>query len=32
MTYALQTRNLVKKFGGFVATDNVTLLALRVAG
>ena len=23
--YALQTRNLVKKFGGFVATDNVTL-------
>lgn len=25
MTYALQTQNLVKKFGGFVATDNVTL-------
>jgi ABC-type branched-subunit amino acid transport system ATPase component len=25
MTYALQTRGLVKKFGGFVATDNVTL-------
>ena len=25
MTYALQTRNLVKKFGGFVATDDVTL-------
>ena len=25
MTYVLQTRNLVKKFGGFVATDNVTL-------
>ncbi len=25
MTYALQTRNLVRKFGGFVATDNVTL-------
>ena len=23
--YALQTRNLVKKFGGFVATDDVTL-------
>jgi ABC-type branched-subunit amino acid transport system ATPase component len=25
MTPALQTRQLVKKFGGFVATDNVTL-------
>jgi ABC-type branched-subunit amino acid transport system ATPase component len=25
MTYALQTRNLVKKFGGFVATNQVTL-------
>ncbi|HEX9276342.1 MAG TPA: ABC transporter ATP-binding protein [Casimicrobiaceae bacterium] len=25
MTYSLQTRNLVRKFGGFVATDNVTL-------
>jgi ABC-type branched-subunit amino acid transport system ATPase component len=25
MTYALQTRNLVRKFGGFIATDNVTL-------
>ena len=25
MTYALQTRNLVKKFGGFVAADDVTL-------
>ena len=25
MNYALQTRNLVKKFGGFVATDDVTL-------
>jgi len=25
MTYALQTRNLVKKFGGFVATNDVTL-------
>lgn len=25
MTYALQTRGLVKKFGGFVATNNVTL-------
>jgi ABC-type branched-subunit amino acid transport system ATPase component len=25
MTYALQTQNLVKKFGGFVATDSVTL-------
>jgi ABC-type branched-subunit amino acid transport system ATPase component len=25
MTYALQTRNLVKKFGGFVATDDVAL-------
>jgi len=25
MTYALQTQGLVKKFGGFVATDNVTL-------
>jgi ABC-type branched-subunit amino acid transport system ATPase component len=25
MTYALQTRNLVKKFGGLVAADNVTL-------
>ena len=24
-TYALQTRNLVKKFGGFVVTDNVSL-------
>ena len=28
MTYALQTRNLVKKFGGFVATDDVTLNVL----
>ena len=26
MTYALQTRSLVKKFGGFVATDDVTLM------
>jgi ABC-type branched-subunit amino acid transport system ATPase component len=25
MTYALQTSSLVKKFGGFVATNNVTL-------
>lgn len=25
MTWALQTRNVVKKFGGFVATDDVTL-------
>jgi ABC-type branched-subunit amino acid transport system ATPase component len=25
MTYALATRNLVKRFGGFVATDDVTL-------
>ena len=25
MTYALETRNLCKKFGGFVATDDVTL-------
>ncbi|UHL65881.1 ABC transporter ATP-binding protein [Paralcaligenes sp. KSB-10] len=25
MNYALQTRNLVKKFGGFVVTDNVSL-------
>src|SRR5450755_2400044 len=25
MTYALQTRALVKKFGGFVATNDVTL-------
>ena len=25
MSYALQTRNLVKKFGGFVATNDVTL-------
>ena len=25
MTYALQTTSLVKKFGGFVATNNVTL-------
>ncbi|HQR12469.1 MAG TPA: ABC transporter ATP-binding protein [Casimicrobiaceae bacterium] len=25
MTYALQTQNLVKRFGGFVATDDVTL-------
>ena len=25
MTYVLQTRNLVKKFGGFIATDDVTL-------
>ena len=25
MNYALQTRGLVKKFGGFVATDQVTL-------
>jgi ABC-type branched-subunit amino acid transport system ATPase component len=25
MTYALQTRNLVKKFGGFVAINDVTL-------
>jgi ABC-type branched-subunit amino acid transport system ATPase component len=25
MTYALQTKNLVKKFGGFVATHDVTL-------
>ena len=25
MTYALQTQGLVKRFGGFVATDNVTL-------
>jgi ABC-type branched-subunit amino acid transport system ATPase component len=25
MTYALQTNNLVKKFGGFTATNNVTL-------
>ena len=25
MTYALQTTSLVKKFGGFVATSNVTL-------
>ena len=25
MNYALQTRNLVKKFGGFVATNDVTL-------
>ena len=25
MTYVLQTKNLVKKFGGFVATDDVTL-------
>jgi len=25
MTYALQTRNLVKRFGGFVATNDVTL-------
>ncbi|MFP5406543.1 MAG: ABC transporter ATP-binding protein [Gammaproteobacteria bacterium] len=25
MIYALQTRGLVKKFGGFVATDDVTL-------
>lgn len=25
MTHALQTRNLIKKFGGFVATDNVSL-------
>jgi ABC-type branched-subunit amino acid transport system ATPase component len=25
MTYALQTNHLVKKFGGFVATNNVTL-------
>ena len=25
MNYALQTRNLVKKFGGFAATDDVTL-------
>ena len=25
MTYALQTNTLVKKFGGFVATNNVTL-------
>ena len=25
MTYALQTKSLVKRFGGFVATDNVTL-------
>ena len=25
MTYALQTSSLVKKFGGFVATSNVTL-------
>ena len=25
MNYVLQTRNLVKKFGGFVATDDVTL-------
>ena len=24
MTFALQTRNLVKKFGGFVATDDLT--------
>ena len=25
MSYVLQTRNLVKKFGGFVATNNVSL-------
>jgi branched-chain amino acid transport system ATP-binding protein len=25
MNYVLQTRNLMKKFGGFVATDDVTL-------
>ena len=25
MSFALQTRSLVKKFGGFVATDNVSL-------
>lgn len=25
MTYALQTRNLIKKFGGFVATSDVSL-------
>ena len=25
MNYVLQTKNLVKKFGGFVATDDVTL-------
>jgi len=25
MTYALQTRNLVKKFGGFIATNDVSL-------
>ncbi|GAB2888836.1 ABC transporter ATP-binding protein [Paralcaligenes ginsengisoli] len=25
MKYALQTRNLVKRFGGFVVTDNVSL-------
>jgi ABC-type branched-subunit amino acid transport system ATPase component len=25
MTYVLQTRNLIKRFGGFVATDDVTL-------
>jgi len=25
MTYALQTKNLVKKFGGFIATNDVTL-------
>jgi len=25
MNFALQTRNLVKRFGGFVATDDVTL-------
>ncbi|MDR3370295.1 ABC transporter ATP-binding protein [Rhodoferax sp.] len=25
MTYALQTQNLIKKFGGFCATNNVTL-------
>ena len=25
MTYALQTRNLIKKFGGFIATGDVSL-------
>ena len=25
MTYALQTQNLIKKFGGFCATNNITL-------
>ncbi len=28
MTYALQTQNLVKRFGGFVATNDVTLNVL----